>query len=218
MFGCIGRLGCLLVLAVLAVGGWFTKDLWYPRVRAMVVATPPAASMKWTAVSADAASAGTRAAERLAAKSGPVFADLTPAEFSAWLLEPAMKILGTTAGNPEAAVHGDTLFVRANVAVTELGDPKSLGPLGSMLDGRQPVVIGGRLAMAQPGLLGLQVTQLTVNELKLPSALIAKIVRRISVKERTDSLAPGVIALPVPKSVADARVTNGKVVLYKAVP
>ena len=28
--GCIARLGCLLVLAVLAVGGWFTRDLWMP--------------------------------------------------------------------------------------------------------------------------------------------------------------------------------------------
>lgn len=218
MFGCIGRLGCLLVLAVLCVGGWFTKDLWYPRVRAMVVATPPAKSLSWAPINKDASSAGTRAAERLGEKSGPVFANLTPAEFAAWQLEPAMKILGTSAGNPEVTVHGDTLFVRANVAVTELGDPKSLGPLATMLDGRQPVVIGGRLAMQQPGLLGLQVTQMTVNELKLPSALIAKVVKRVSVKERTDSIAPGVIVLPVPKSVADVRVSNGKIVLYKAVP
>lgn len=218
MFGCLGRLGCLLVVAVLAVGGWFTKPYWYPRVRAMVVATPPADTIAWTPITPEAAAAGARAAERLAAKNGPVYASLTAAEFVAWQLTPAMKILGTAAAKPEASVQGEVLLVRANVAISELGDPKSLGPLGSMLDGRQPVLIGGRLSMLKPGLLGMQVTEMTVNELRLPSALIDRIVRRISVRQRTDSLAPDVIAIPVPGAVADVRISKGKIVLYKAVP
>lgn len=218
MFGCLGRLGCLLVVAVLAVGGWFTKPYWYPRVRAMVVATPPADTIAWTPITPEAAAAGARAAERLAAKHGPVYASLTAAEFVAWQLTPAMKILGTAAAKPEASVQGEVLLVRANVAISELGDPKSLGPLGSMLDGRQPVLIGGRLSMLKPGLLGMQVTEMTVNELRLPSALIDRIVRRISVRQRTDSLAPDVIAIPVPGAVADVRISKGKIVLYKAVP
>ena len=218
MFGCLGRLGCLAVVAALAVGGWFTKPYWYPRVRAIVVATPTADTIAWTPITPEAAAVGARAAERLAAKNGPVYASLTPAEFVAWQLTPAMKILGTAAAKPEASVQGETILVRANVAVTELGDPKSLGPLGSMLDGRQPVLISGRLSMLKPGLLGMQVTQMTVNELRLPSALIDRIVRRIAVKQRTDSLAPDVIAIPVPEVVADVRITKGKIVLYKAVP
>ena len=218
MFGCLGRLGCLVMVAVLAVGGWYTHSWWYPRVRAMVVATPPADTIAWTPIPPDAGPAGQRTAERLTAKNGPVYASLTPAEFVAWQLTPAMKILGTSAAQPEASVQGEVLLVRANVAVSELGDPKSLGPLGSMLDGRQPVLIGGRLAMLKPGLLGMQVTQITVNELRLPSALIDRIVRRISVKQRTDSVATDVIAIPVPEAVADVRITKGKIVLYKAVP
>lgn len=218
MFGCLGRLGCLVLVAAIAVGGWFTRPYWYPRVRALVVATPPADTIAWTPITPEAAEVGTKAAERLTAKNGPVYASLTPAEFVAWQLTPAMKILGTAAAKPEASVQGEVLLVRASVAVSELGDPKSLGPLGSMLDGRQPVLIGGRLAMLKPGMLGMTVTQITVNELRLPSALIARIVRRIAVKQRTDSLAPDVIAIVVPEAVADVRITKGKIVLYKAVP
>lgn len=218
MFGCIGKLGCLLLLAVLAVGGWFTRPYWYPRVRSMVVATPPPDTVAWTPITPEAAAVGTKAAERLASKNGPVYASLSPAEFVAWQLTPAMKILGNAAAKPEASVQGELILVRASVAVNELGDPRSLGPLGSMLDGRQPVLIGGRLSMLRPGLLGMQVTQMTVNELRLPSALIDRIVRRIAVKQRTDSLAPDVIAIVVPDAVADVRITKGKVVLYKAVP
>ena len=218
MFGCLGRLGCLVMLAVLGVGGYYTRDYWYPRARALVVASPPAASVRWAPLTPEAAVSGTRIALRLSEKNGPVFADLSPTEFVSWMMVPAMKILGSSAGNPEASVHGDTLFVRANVALTELGDPKSLGPLAGMLVGRQPVVIGGRLDMAQPGLMAFHVTQLTVNELKLPAKVIEKIVQRISVKSRTDSVAPGAVSLPVLQSIADVRVTKGKVVLYKAVP
>ncbi|MBI2407137.1 MAG: hypothetical protein HYV19_02385 [Gemmatimonadetes bacterium] len=218
MFGCLGRIGCLILLVVLAVGGWYTQSWWYPRVRAMVVATPPAATVAWSPISADQATTASRAVSRLGERSGPAYASLTPAQFAALQLEPAMKILGSSAGNPEASISGDTLLLRANVAVTELGDPKSLGPLAGMLDGRQPVLIGGRLSMVQPGVIGLHVTQMTVKELRLPGGLIDRIVRRISVRQRTDSLAPGVIAMPAPAGVADVRVANGKVVLYKAVP
>jgi hypothetical protein len=206
------------MLAALAAGGWLTRAWWYPQVRALVVAPAPAANVTWQPITGEGAATGARTAARLSEKSGPVFASLTPSQFAAWQLEPAMKILGASAGNPEASVHGDTLFVRANVAVTELGDPKQLGPLATMLDGRQPVLIGGRLSMAQPGVLALQVTQMSVNELRLPSALIARIVQRISVKTRSDSTANGTIALAAPPGVADVRITNGKVVLYKAVP
>jgi hypothetical protein len=218
MFGCLGRIGCLILLAVLAVGGWYTQSWWYPRVRAMVVATPPAATVKWSPISPDEATAASRAVSRLSERSGPAYSSLTAAQFAALQLEPAMKILGSSAGNPEASIIGGTLMLRANVAVTELGDPKSLGPLAGMLDGRQPVLIGGRLSMVQPGVIGLHVTQMTVKELRLPGGLIDRIVKRISVRQRTDSLAPGVIAMPAPPGVADVRIANGKVVLYKAVP
>ena len=225
MFGCLRRLGCLVVICLLAVGGYLTRDTWYPRlrgmyprVRGMVWSTPSATPGTWAPVTPDAAERGTRVALRLMTKGGPAYADMSPSEFVAWMLVPAMKILGTTAAHPEATARGDTLFVRAEVAINELGDPKSLGPLARVLDGRQPVMIGGRLEAVRPGLLAFHVTQLTVNDLRLPQPLIDQIVRRISVKARTDSLASGAVPLPVPASVADARVSKGRIVLYKVVP
>ena len=32
MFGCLRRVGCLIVVLVLAAGLWLSRDLWYPRV------------------------------------------------------------------------------------------------------------------------------------------------------------------------------------------
>ncbi len=218
MFGCLGRLGCLVLIAALAVGGYYTRDYWYPKARAIVVAAPPAPGITWTPITPEAAAKGTRVVESLAKKDGPVFADLSPSEFVAWMMVPAVKILGSSAGNPQATVHGDTLFVRANVAISELGDPKSLGPIAGMMDGRQPVLIAGRLEAVKPGLLAFRVTQLTVNDLRLPQRLVDRIVQRISVKARTLTTPPGTVPLPVPESIVDARIARGRVVLYKAVP
>ena len=218
MFGCLGRLGCLVMLALIGVGGWFTKDLWYPRVRALVVSEPPAKGMTWMPITKDAEARATAKIAKLAEKNGPVFTDLTPSEFAARVMIPAMKMLGASAGDPEAAIHGDTLFVRANVALTELGDPKSFGPLASMLDGRQPVVIGGRLDVAGKGVAQFHVVHFTVKELKIPGAAVAKIVARVGMKARTDVIDASAVALPLASTVADVRITKGHVVLYKAMP
>ncbi len=148
MFGCLSRIGCLVLLALLCVGGWFTKEMWYPRVRALVVSEPPVKGLTWMPITKDAADRATVKIAKLSEQNGPVFTDLTPSEFAARMMMPAMKMLGSSAGDPEAAIHGDTLFVRANVALGELGD---LGPMSSMLSGRQPVVIGGRLDVAGKG-------------------------------------------------------------------
>jgi hypothetical protein len=215
MFGCLGRLGCLVLLAIICVGGWFTKDLWYPRVRALVVSEPPARGMTWMPVTSDAADRATVKIAKLSEKNGPVFTDLTPSEFAARVMMPAMKMLGSSAGDPEAAIHGDTLFVRANVALNELGD---LGPMSSMLNGRQPVVIGGRLDVAGKGVAQFHVVHFTVKELKIPAAAVAKIVARVGMKARTDVIDASAVALPLASTVADVRVAKGRVVLYKAVP
>lgn len=216
MFGCLGRFGCLLMLALLVAAGWFTRSWWYPALRHRVLPAS-AETVLWTPITPEAAQRGARAAARLSEKSGPVYATLTPAEFAAWQLEPTLKALDDASARAEAAAHGDTLFVRAQVAVNELGDPKTLGPLAEMLDGRHPVVMGGRLAMDGQKHISLQVTTLTVNDLRLPLRLTARIISRMSDDPSVDSIARGVVTIPAPKGVADVRVTNGKVILYKAV-
>ncbi len=217
MFGCLGRLGCLVMIAIVCVGGWFTKDWWYPRLRHRFVAEAPASSMIWMPITSDAADRGMAKIAKLSDRSGAVFTDLTASEFAARVMLPALKMLGNSAGDPEAAIRGDTLFVRATVALTELGDPKSFGPLASVLDGRQPVVIGGRLEVAQPGVALFHVVHFTVKDLRIPGAAVAKIVARVGMKARTSSVDASAVALTMPSTVADVRVTRGHVVLYKAV-
>jgi hypothetical protein len=41
MFGCLARIGCLLVIVAAGAIGWFTQDAWLPKVKAQVKTTAP---------------------------------------------------------------------------------------------------------------------------------------------------------------------------------
>lgn len=41
MFGCLARIGCLLIFVVAGAIGWFTQDAWLPKVKAQVRTTAP---------------------------------------------------------------------------------------------------------------------------------------------------------------------------------
>lgn len=42
MFGCLGRIGCGLLLIVLGAVGWATRDRWWPEVRRRLPIEVPA--------------------------------------------------------------------------------------------------------------------------------------------------------------------------------
>src|SRR5438128_2448599 len=122
--GCIARLGCLLLLIVLAACAWLTRGMWLPdRYRSH---------------------AGTSAT--------------------------------TTSWQPITAPGAD----RARVALDELN-----------------------------------VQGLTVQGLSIPSAMIPTLIKQIS-RDRPAGVSENALPLPIPRSVGDIRVANGKVTLYKS--
>ncbi|MBX9927554.1 MAG: hypothetical protein K2X99_01460 [Gemmatimonadaceae bacterium] len=214
MFGCIGKLVTLVVFAVLIGAGWLTRGWWLPKVRGTVVATAPAADSSWTPIDAAGAVRVSTAIAAFSRASGPAFVDVAPADFVALALEPALKVLGTNAGHPEALAHGDELYIRAQVAVGELG-ADALGPLNRVLSGRQQVTIRGTLEPVSAGMAQYRVSELAVGELKLPTAAIPKVMGRIATAARGDSVARNAIGFALPPRVADLRLARGRLTLYK---
>jgi len=221
MFGCIGRLGCLLVLAIAGAVGWFTHDAWYPKLRARLGAAPPhavAAAAKWEPLTAEGAARARLAVGRLSSKDGPVYVDVAAGDLAAYALQPALRQLNADSTGAAAMVHDDRLSVRAVVNVADLVDAKSLGPLSSMIGGRQELTVRGRLEVVSAGHAQFRVDQIAIKELQLPSALIEKIVSRIDAKDRAANTPADAIRVHVPRELADVRATKGHVVLYKSVP
>jgi hypothetical protein len=221
MFGCLGRLGCLLVLAVAAAIGWFTHDSWYRKLRARLGVAPAAVkttSAKWEPLTAEGSARARLAVGRLASKNGPVYVDVAAGDLAAYALDPALRELSHDTVGAEALARDDRLYVRAMVNVADLADATALGPLGTMISGKQEVTVRGRLEVVSPGHAQFLVDQILLKDLPLPSALIEKIVSRIRPRDRTAATPKNAIPVNVPRELADVRVAKGHVVLYKSVP
>ena len=211
--GCIARLGCLVVLACLAVGAWFTRDRWMSKVTGT---TPVAAAVSaWQPLSPAAGARGKRTIESLQSSSGPVFANLTAAEIASYVFQTVGRTLPTSADSVEAAVIGDALYVRAIVPMKDLAGSGALGPLGGLLNAREKITIGGGFRVVRPGLSEFQVREIKLRDFKVPSGAIPRLLQQIGRGNRPQGIAADALPVPTPATLADVRIANGKVTLYK---
>lgn len=214
--GCIARLGCLFVLVCLAIGAYFTRDRWLKTSSS----TPPAVSTApvWEPLSPAAGERGKKAIEALASNTGPVFANLRANEIASYVFQTVGRTLPTSADSVEAAVIGDALFVRAVVPMKDLAGSGVLGPLGGLLNARERISLGGGFRVIRPGLSEFTIREIKLRDFKVPSGAIPRIVAQLSKGNRPEGLAPNALAVPTPKTLADVRIANGRVTLYKTTP
>lgn len=213
--GCIARLGCLMVLCIAALVGWITRDRWMSKVPgapASTVVTTPV----WQPLTRAAGEKGKRAIEAMQSPGGPVFANLSAAEIGSYVFQMVGKTLPTSSDSVQAAVIGDALYVSAIVPVKDLAGTGALGPLGGLLNDREKITIGGGFRVVRPGLSEFQVRELKIRDFKVPSGAIPRLVQQISHGNRPDGIATDALPVPTPKSLADVRIANGKVTIYKS--
>ncbi|HYD52932.1 MAG TPA: hypothetical protein VEA99_09905 [Gemmatimonadaceae bacterium] len=212
--GCIGRIGCLVLLAILAVAGWFTRDRWMGLIRDRGDSSATAA-VTWQPLTEAAAERGRRAVESLGRPGGPVFVNLTGAELASYAVEQLSRQL-PSADSIEAMVEGDRLSMRASVRLGELGGSGMLGPLAGMLGDRERMKLSGTLRVVRPGVGEFDVKEATLRDFKVPTGMIPRIMSRISRGRRPEGVSPSALPLRIPQHVGDVRVANGRVTLYKA--
>ena len=216
---CLGRLGCLAVVVLLAVGAWFTRDLWMsklrrtPRSDAADVAAPT-----WQPLTVEGARRARTTLQRLQSRSGPVFANVAAGDLAAYIMQELSNTLPSSADSIQAAAIGDRIFLRAVIRTSDLGDKAALGPVAMLLGDRAPVQLGGVIRILRPGLGEFQVKELRLNDFPLPQALIPRLIRQISRGERPAGMSPDGLPLLTPDYIADVRVSNGKITLYKTAP
>lgn len=211
MFGCLRRIGCLVILLLLIGGAYY----WWT-MRVSPSSPPASASGIWHPVTGSDAAAGARSVESLRATQGKVFANLTAAQAVAYLIQQSAKQLPPSATDVQAMITGDELHVRAVLPLRDLGGTQVLGPLAAMLGSRDTVQLAGRVDLVRPGLAQMHVTSVRIQTLNVPAAMIPKIVQQIR-HESPAGLASDAIAIPLPPYIGDVRIADGKVTLYKNV-
>jgi hypothetical protein len=219
MFSCLGRLGCLLAAVLLVAVAWFTHDAWYPKLRARLgAAPPPLSAATWEPLTAAGALRGRAAFDSLLRKNGPVFVNLTAGDFASFVLDEVLHGFSPAATQAEALARDDRLYLRAQVSVADLGGPQTFGPLSGLVEGKQELTVRGRVEVLSPGRAQFRIDQVAFKDLKLPSAIIAKLVARVASKDRDSTVADDAIPVRVARELADVRIGKGRVTLYKNVP
>lgn len=214
--GCIARFGCLIILAILAVAAWLTRDRWMNKLSnaPAAVSTAPV----WEPLTPAAGVRAKRAIESLNARTGPVFANLSAGEVATYVFQTVSKTIPSTADSVEAAVIGDALFVRAIVPVKDVAGSGILGPLGGLLNDREKLSLGGTFRVVRPGLSEFRIREIKLRDFKVPSGAIPALLKQLSKGARPEGIAADALAVPTPQTLADVRIANNRVTLYKTTP
>lgn len=215
---CLGRLGCLAVVVLLAAAGWFTRDRWMSKVSGSraTPATAAAPEKVWQPLDPAAGQRGKRAIDQLSSPRGPVFANLTAAEVGSYVVQAVGKNFPSSADSVEAAVIGDQLYVRAIVPTKDIAGSGALGPLGGLLNERERISLGGTFHVIRPGLSEFQIREVKLRDFKLPSGAIPRLMRQIKKGKPIDGVAEDALPVVTPKSLGDVRIANNRVTLYRA--
>jgi hypothetical protein len=110
------------------------------------------------------------------------------------------------------------LYVRAIVPTKDIARSGALGPLAGLLNDRERVTLGGSFHVIRPGLSEFQLRDVKLRDFSVPRGAIPRLVQQITKGKHTPGVATDALAVPTPPSLADVRIANGRVTLYKATP
>jgi hypothetical protein len=215
--GCLSRIGCLLLIVVIAVAAWLTKDRWWPRLTGHASSAASTGPV-WEPLTAQGAERTRQLLTRLSQPTGPVYGNLSGGDVASYVYQSLAKQLPPSADSIAAAVIGDRLYIRASVRLADLGGTSSLGPLAGMLGDREQMQFGGTFHIVRPQLAEFQVKDVKIRELSLPQAMIPRVLRQTERGSRPEGLSEDGLPILVPKYLGDVRIANGRVTLYKTAP
>ncbi len=218
MFGCLRRLGCLVILLIVAAALWLTRPRWQAKL--FGERTPAATS--WTPIADSAAQrTGQGAVEKLQSleqPGGPAFIDLTASQLGELLVEQAGSRLPSSLEDAQIAIVNDRVLLRGTIQLDDIKGIGALGPLGDFTKGRQRIEVGGTLDVVRPGLGEFRVESAQLGDLRLPQAAVPRVMQMVWKGARPEGVAASALPIPLPKYIGDVRVARGHVTLYRATP
>ena len=218
MFGCLRRIGCLVVLCIAAVAAYLMRDRWMPLIPRMGSSAKSTveAGPAWQPVSDEGAARARRTIESLGRRTGPVFVNLAPGDLVSYFYIALSDQLPPSADSIEAANIGNRLYVRAVISLDDFKAADALGQLGGMLGRRERLQMGGTFAVIRPGLAQFLVEDVRLGQLPIPRGAIPNLMRQIRRGARPSGVAENGLPFVVPTYLGDARVAGDNITIYKA--
>ena len=215
MFGCLRRLGCIVII-IAGIGAWY----FYTHLKGNDPTAPRAgasANTGWEPLTQASAQRGKRAVESLSTQTGPVFANMTAAEAASYIFLATARQLPASASQIQASSVNDRLNVRAEVSMKDFGGAAVLGPLGSLIGERDTVQLGGHIHVIRPGAGEFIVDDMKFGRAPIPGVLIPRLIAKFR-RGSVDGMSDRGLPMAMPQYISDVRIENGKITLYKSVP
>ncbi len=150
---------------------------------------------------------------------GPAYVTLGAGDLAALAGSGLRKQLPPSVSDLQVALDGNQLLTRAVIDLADLAGSGTVGQLlGTALSGRDSVRLAGTVEPLRDGAAQVHIVGLRVKGIDVPPRLIPAFIGVLRRGPRTAGLADDALLLPLPRSVADLRITNGRLTLYKAVP
>lgn len=203
------------MLLVLAAAAYFGRGLWLPKIRGTPTSESAVVAATWQPLTPEGGARAKRLIEQLSSPSGPASVDVAPGDLAAYIVQELSATLPSSADSIRAAAIGDRLCVRAVVRTSDVADKNTLGPLAMLLGAREPVQMCGVIRILAPRRGELQVKEFRIRELGLPGPVIPRLIRQMSGGDRPADLSDDGLPLTTPAYIADVRVANGQITLYK---
>jgi hypothetical protein len=191
--------GVLVLLAVLAVGGWF--------VATRVLMRPPA-DIHSVEVSPEAAA---RAEEKLLRLQQGDEVRLTGVEFTS-LMRYRQGEISEALRDPVVSFNGDTIVLAGSLAADELPDVDEINRIRMILPDTTSVSVIGHLRPLDAGRAAFDVASVEVARIPIPSRFYPPVLERIGRRDEA-GLGPTAVAIRLPPGAASARVEDGHLVL-----
>lgn len=207
-------IGWLVVVLLAAVAGWMLRDQ-FSRFAGPDTTVVADTGVVWEPITTEGAERARRGLEALGRRASPVFESVRPGDVSSYIFVALARQLPPSAENIEAAVIDDRLHVRASVRLSDFGGAGALGPFAAFLGERETMQLGGYFHVIRPGLAQFRVTSLRLRDFNVPENLIPRLIRSFSKGARPPGVADDGLPLVVPEYLADVRIANGAVVLYR---
>jgi hypothetical protein len=221
--GCLRRLGCLLLLAIMAAGAlWITSGRWLPLLPTWVPGSASAraiaADSGWVLVTPAGATRAEHALTALREPSARVYTTVSPAEFAGYVLMDLSGRLPPAGDSTAAVVIENQLRVRTSLDIRALGGRDVWGFVSDLIGTRAPLVFAGTFDVVRPGIAEFRVDELAIHGLQVPGPMIPRLLRRVDSGLHPTGMAANALLVNVPAYVADIRASSGKILIYKSEP
>ena len=191
----------LLVLALLAAGGWWLRG---PIAGLLGIGGDP------VEVSPEAAAAAEEKIQRL--REGGEPATLSEVELSSLLRYRSPAWFSERVAEPSVAMAGDTFRVRGKIATAELPSHPDLDRVRILLPDSSEVDVVGQVNGLPSGRAAFEIERVEFAGIPIPERYYPDVLQRFGRRDEP-GLGPNALAIPLPEGVGSARVEGGHLIL-----